>query len=167
MEKAEIKERDKKLDIIRGCAALIVVIGHVLQRFDGVEENLLFNVIFSLQMPIFMMISGYSRNYSVDIDNIKVFWKHIRKRMVSVLLPWFTWSLTSCILLWQKSILEYIRTAAFQMEMAFWFLFSLFTIDFIFSIKLVASELFLNFALLLTIFVIDFLYFPNLLGKFC
>lgn len=134
MEEKTMKERDKKLDLIRGSAALIVVIGHVMQKFNRADESLLFNIIFSIQMPLFMMIAGYSRNYSKSIDNVKSLWKHIRKRVISVILPWLVWSFVACILLWQIPIIEYIKTAVFQMEMAFWFLFTLFTIDFIFSV---------------------------------
>ncbi len=144
MGEAIEKKRDVKLDILRGFAAIIVVIGHVLQRFSGTDSSLLFNVIFSIQMPLFMMISGYARNYSKPIDSFRILCTHIKKRCLSILIPWAAWSLIGCLLLWKLPILNYIKAAAFQMEIAFWFLFSLFTIDVIFSAGEFISRRFLN-----------------------
>ena len=104
-----------------------------MQKFAGFCDNLLFNIIFSIQIPLFMMIAGYARNYSKPIDSIQQFVIHIKKRAVSILLPWASWSLIGCFLLWKMPLADYIIKAAFQMEIAFWFLFSLFTIDVIFS----------------------------------
>lgn len=50
------------------------------------------------------------------------------------MLPWFSWSLIACCVIWKIPLKTYVETAAFKMEMAFWFLFSLFTIDTIFTI---------------------------------
>lgn len=134
-------DRDIKVDIIRGCAAILVVIGHVMQRFQNCTDSILFNVIFSIQMPLFMMVSGYVRNYSKMINSAKGFCLHIKKRLKNIMLPWLCWSLIACLILWKMPIKTYARATVFHMEMAFWFLFSLFSIDLVFSI----AELFSSF----------------------
>lgn len=118
-----------------------MVIGHVMQKFSGFENSLLFNIIFSIQMPLFMVTSGYARNYSKPIDSLQSLITHLKKRVLSILVPWATWSLVACLMLWKMSVVSYVETAVFQMEIAFWFLFSLFTIDVIFSIGELVSKL--------------------------
>lgn len=129
--------RDRNIDLLRGIAAVIVVIGHVIQRFSNFEDNILFNIIFSLQMPLFMMISGYTRFFSVKIDSVSKLWEHIKRRALTLLLPWGVWSIIAFLLIESKkySILGFISVASHKMEIAFWFLFSLWTIDMLFSVS--------------------------------
>ena len=54
--------RNKTIDIIKGIAIFLVVLGHVIQfRFlpESFDENYLFRMIYSFHMPLFMFLSGY------------------------------------------------------------------------------------------------------------
>ena len=125
-------ERNRAIDQIRGFAAVIVVVGHVFQLFDNYSTSPIFNIIFSIQMPLFMAVSGYTTIYSKTIDNISAVVIHIKKRMVSILLPWFMWSMLVFIFKGQLPFIQYVKFVAYHMESAYWFLFSLWCIDFMF-----------------------------------
>lgn len=128
--------RDSRLDWVRGLAAIIVVIGHVMQRFDGYNDNVLFNIIFSIQMPLFMMVSGYASTYSKPITDKKSLWNHLSKRLRALLLPWASFTILAFFLidLSHHSFVDFIKYSTYHMESAFWFLFSLWTIDLLFSL---------------------------------
>ena len=126
--------RNKRIDLLRGVAALLVIYGHVLQRYDGHDQLFIYNFIQSIQMPLFMAISGYVRIYSKPVCAISSLRAHIKKRILSILLPWLAWSTIAYIFLSKRDIIDHIRYVSFHMEGAFWFLFSLFCIDIIFSV---------------------------------
>lgn len=63
---------DIRLDIIKGIAIILVVMGHCIQYGSGndyytsalfFEENI-FKFIYSFHMPLFMLISGYVFGFS-------------------------------------------------------------------------------------------------------
>ncbi len=138
-------ERDVSVDIIRGVAAIIVILGHSYQQFMGYDNLFFFNVIFSLQMPIFMFISGYCNLFTKRITNGKQFKQYILKKSGMLLLPWLSWSIIACVFVneW-NDLFEYIKTTAFHMESAFWFLFSLWTISMMFGSAEFVSNIFSN-----------------------
>ena len=139
------KLRNEKIDIVRGFAAVVVVMGHVLYRFNGYNDNLLFNIIFSFQMPLFMMISGYTCIYASPVHNIRTWLKHFLKRCRTLLLPWFVWSVIAYVFLSNLPLNEYVAETIRHMESAFWFLFSLWTIDLVFSMaQLIVANVFKN-----------------------
>lgn len=52
--------RDYRFDALKGLATLVVVFGHVMQfGTKGYESTSLFNAIWSIQIPLFMIVSGY------------------------------------------------------------------------------------------------------------
>jgi fucose 4-O-acetylase-like acetyltransferase len=62
-----MNNRDLSLDLSKGILIIIVVLGHSIQYSFGEEwltsgkffENIVFKIIYSFHMPLFMMISGY------------------------------------------------------------------------------------------------------------
>lgn len=128
--------RDNRLDWVRGFAAIIVVVGHVMQQFDGYNDNVLFNIIFSIQMPLFMMVSGYAVTYSTPITDKKTLWGHLTKRLRALLLPWACFTILAFFFidLSHHNFVDFLKYSAYHMESAFWFLFSLWTIDLLFSV---------------------------------
>ena len=54
------KARDKRMDCLKGIAISLVILGHILQfGFNEYENSLLFNIIWTLQIPLFVVVSGY------------------------------------------------------------------------------------------------------------
>ena len=59
------KDRNQFVDIMRGIAMLLVVLGHTMTGCTtGAEKSFLFNIVWSLQMPLFILISGYVTRYT-------------------------------------------------------------------------------------------------------
>lgn len=134
------KKRNNKLDILRGFAASIVILFHVFALYVDHENNLLVNIIFSIQMPLFMLLSGFAVVYSKPVQTWEELAAHLKKRIVTLVLPWFVWSATSYFVFSRSvDIIAYVQATAFHMESAFWFLFSLFFIDTIFSVSSFAA----------------------------
>lgn len=52
------KERDSSLDAVKGFTILIVMLGHVLV-LNKINDPILYDWIKAVQMPLFMMVSGY------------------------------------------------------------------------------------------------------------
>lgn len=75
--------RNKEIDIMRGLAIILMVIGH-----SGFIYK---DYIYLFHMAVFFMISGYlySPKYSKDLKSV---WTLIKKRIVSLWLPCFVWT---------------------------------------------------------------------------
>lgn len=136
----ELSNRNVKIDVARGIAILMVVLGHTIQYFQGGTQTLLSNIIFSLQMPLFMLISGYVCKYSKPIDNFNAFFKRLFKKSYALLLPWLVWTILRFFITFNSyfgndGFLEYIKYIITHMDSGYWFLFSLFSIDLIVSVS--------------------------------
>ena len=90
---AKAENRNQFVDIMRGIAMLLVVLGHTMTgcTVDS-QKSFLFNIIWSLQMPLFILISGYVTKYSRPISDGKGLWKYVKRRTVSYMQPWVVWS---------------------------------------------------------------------------
>lgn len=79
--------RDNTIDALRGFAILLVVLGHCIQySIVDFDSNMLFNIIYSFHMPLFMFISGYVSYFS----NEKIIF-NFKKRSILLLVPFFSW----------------------------------------------------------------------------
>ena len=56
--------RDAAIDILRGIAILVVVLGHALQSCLGGHQLYVYDIIRNFQMPLFMFISGMGLAFS-------------------------------------------------------------------------------------------------------
>ena len=90
---AKIDNRNQFVDIMRGIAMLLVVLGHTMTgcTVDS-QKSFLFNIIWSLQMPLFILICGFVTKYSRPISDGKGLWKYVKRRTVAYMLPWAVWS---------------------------------------------------------------------------
>lgn len=132
----QIKSRNQTVDILRGIAMLLVVLGHTMTGCTtGAEESFLFNIVWSLQMPLFILISGYVTRYSRSIEDTVGLWKHIKKRTVVYMLPWLVWSLLiRGVILGQYNFLN-IKYLLWHMDTGYWFLATIWTISMIFGLS--------------------------------
>lgn len=131
-----IKNRNQLVDAIRGFAMLMVVFGHTMTSCTkNSEDSFLFNFIWALQMPLFMLISGYVSRYSKKLDTVKSFLNFIKRRSLAYLLPWAVWSfLIRGVIFGQSNFLN-IKWLIFNMDSGYWFLFSIWTISMVFGIS--------------------------------
>ena len=112
-----MKERLIWIDQTKGLAILLVVMGHALMWSIGsvhLEENrdvmILFKIIYSFHMPLFMFCSGFLIPKDYSTYNIDNFIKLLKKKAISLLIPFAV----SGIIAW-IAYREY-----------YWFLFKLF-----------------------------------------
>lgn len=121
--------RELSFDALKLLAIFLVLWGHSIQYFSSTNyvENIVYRIIYSFHMPLFMTISGY-----FSINSMKsTIGSFIQKKLTQLILPCVTWSLVLLILncihngygysLYQF-IIKYIET----FHLNFWFLKSLF-----------------------------------------
>lgn len=85
------QERNEVIDLIKGFTIILVVLGHSIQQQLGTEmdSNLMFKIIYSFHMPLFMWISGYTYGcYGKDFSL-----KWLRKRFLGLVIPFWTWAI--------------------------------------------------------------------------
>lgn len=135
------KDRNQFVDIMRGIAMLLVVLGHTMTgcTIDS-QKSFLFNIIWSLQMPLFILISGYVTKYSRPISDGKGLWKYVKRRTVAYILPWAVWSfLVRGFIFGQDDFLN-IKHLLWNMDSGYWFLATIWTISMIFGIASFIAE---------------------------
>lgn len=160
-----MKERDVIIDAVKAFAIISVVVGHSIQygfsadylRSGAYFDNVLFKIIYSYHMPLFMLISGYLFAYSINRD-----WKSvIKKKSLSLLVPVFAWGAVKLVkyIIWQiqnddltfeEAVIYYLDTSVRHL----WFLWAIFWCS---LIVLVVNRLFTdNLAIYTLIFVASF-----------
>lgn len=92
------RQRNKYLDIVKAVAIICVVFGHCIQYGSGQNylanglffDNVVFKVIYSFHMPVFMLVSGYLFAFSRDKQN----WTDaIVHKIKTLFMPIILWSL--------------------------------------------------------------------------
>ena len=138
---AKAEYRNQFVDIMRGIAMLLVVLGHAMTgcTVDS-QKSFLFNIIWSLQMPLFILISGFVTKYSRPISDGKGLWKYVKRRTVAYMLPWAVWSfLVRGITFGEKGFLN-VKHLLWNMDSGYWFLATIWTISMIFGIASFVAE---------------------------
>ena len=74
-----MKERNESLDCLKGIAILLVMFGHV-QVHNQMTDPYLYDVIKSLQMPLFFLISGYLAGSGTKIQNLRQYAGRMKKK---------------------------------------------------------------------------------------
>lgn len=116
-----MKERNNSIDCLKGIAILLVMFGHI-QVHNHMTDPYLYDIIKSLQMPLFFLISGYLAGAGTKIQDFKHYRSRMGKRAVSYLLPFFSW----LVLQHMTYIPRALKTVLFQLDYGLWFLMALF-----------------------------------------
>lgn len=139
------QNRNQFVDIMRGIAMLLVVLGHTITGCTiGSQKTFLFNVIWSLQMPLFILISGYVTKYSHEIKDITSLWLYIKRRTIAYVLPWIVWSFIVRGIVFKQSDFLNIKYILWHMDAGYWFLATIWTISMIFGIASFISSNFIK-----------------------
>lgn len=135
------ENRNQFVDIMRGIAILLVVLGHTMTGCTAnSQKSFLFNIIWSLQMPLFILISGYVTKYSCPISDSQGLWKYVKRRTIAYMLPWAVWSfVVRGIIFGQDGFLN-IRNLLWSMDSGYWFLATIWTISLVFGIASFIAE---------------------------
>ncbi|MBE5745074.1 MAG: hypothetical protein E7355_02940 [Clostridiales bacterium] len=82
-----IKERNKKIDIIKGLAILLMVFGHAIFGSVGAGYDYLYEWIYLFHMPVFFMASGFFWK-DTSVKNLKQLLVFIWKKTKSLYIPY-------------------------------------------------------------------------------
>ena len=120
---------------------LLVVLGHTMTgcTVDS-QKSFLFNIIWSLQMPLFILISGYVTKYSRPISDGKGLWKYVKRRTVAYMLPWAVWSFfVRGVIFGERGFLD-VKHLLWNMDSGYWVLATIWTISMIFGVASFVAE---------------------------
>lgn len=125
--------RDLSFDFIKGVLIILVVLGHVIQGLYGIDnpdvwENLLFTIIYTFHMPLFIFISGYFFNHSLKYS----FFLLLKKKFLRLIVPSFVWSSLILIIWW--TCYDDTRTLykIYVIYKTYWYLICIFLLSVIF-----------------------------------
>ena len=131
-----MRNRNITIDVVRGFAMLLVVFGHTISgTVKEYSDSLLFQAIWTLQMPLFIVISGYVTRYSRQLVDSDGLWKFIKKRTLAYLLPWGVWTIVVRGLIFGQSNMLNIKNLLWHMDNGYWFLVTIWTISMIYGIS--------------------------------
>ena len=116
-----MKQRNKSIDAVKGVAIALVVIGHVFVH-NHMEDPYVYDFIKAVQMPLFMIVSGYLCGAGRKITDLKSYGNVLKKRAMVYLVPFFAW-LTVMHL---GNLKEAYETIFFALDYGLWFLGVLF-----------------------------------------
>ena len=89
----ETLEQDRMINFIRGIAIFLMLWGHVLQFGNGNQidyfENVVYKIIYSFHMPLFMLISGYLFYYSEKKRKMDELIEYKAKSLLYPILTWY------------------------------------------------------------------------------
>ena len=137
----KVENRNQFVDIMRGIAMLMVVLGHTMTgcTVDS-QKSFLFNIVWSLQMPLFILISGYVTKYSRPISDGRGLWKYVQRRTVAYMLPWAVWSFLVRGVIFRQTGFFNIKNLLWNMDSGYWFLATIWTISMIFGFASFIAE---------------------------
>lgn len=119
-----MKERNPLIDVLKGFAIILVVIGHASQWFSGDDRtNPLYVTIYAFHMPLFMFLSGYV-NFNIRGE------LNLSKRFQVLVIPFFVWFLISATyhgyILDIEKVWEHLCVLIYKPTQGMWFLWLLF-----------------------------------------
>jgi fucose 4-O-acetylase-like acetyltransferase len=126
IDKLKTNKRNHHIDALKGVAIILVVLGHSVQVNDAnFDNNLLFRIIYSFHMPMFMFLSGYILLAQLGHS----FLGYLKKNAIRLLVPFLVWYFVSYIIIcFQKdvSLATYFLDLARSPGRGLWFLWILF-----------------------------------------
>lgn len=118
------KKRDDSLDAVKGFAILIVMLGHCIV-LNGLADPYFYDMIVAVQMPLFMVVSGFivgrkplQLNKKPDAATRL---KQLGRRSVSYLVPFFVW----LVLTHLTNPFRELKLQLFALDRGLWFLMTL------------------------------------------
>ncbi len=132
------KERNDVIDAMKGFAILLVVLGHAIQRnIPEADDTLVYRVIYSFHMPLFMFLAGIVSVYSAELPGLLF----LKKKILALVVPFITWYLLSYFVTGAyhtTSVKTYLVQVVLSPDWGLWFLWVLFLnyCALVFSIKM-------------------------------
>lgn len=126
-------ERSEVLDCYKGVLIVLVLLGHIFEySVSDWNHNILQNIIWAVQMPGFMLVSGYFSFRTVK--NGKMLMAGYRKSVQRYLLPFLSWFILINILLtggYNRSVLKGMSSLVWRVDIGLWFIWVVFVLSLI------------------------------------
>lgn len=120
-----MNKRNISLDALKGLTIILVMFGHVLV-WNKIEDAYFYNMIKAVQMPLFMVVSGYVSGMKRPVNGIYEAMSLIIRRATAYLLPFFSW----LILKYWRDLGWGLKNVLFNLDRGLWFLMTLFILTF-------------------------------------
>lgn len=134
-------QRDITVDALRGIAILLVVLWHTMTGCSaGAYESFVFDIVWSLQIPLFVLISGYVTKFSRQIDDIAGLKNYLFRRTFAYLLPWAVWTFLIHGIIFGRHEFLNLKWVFWHMDSGYWFLVTIWTINVIFGLASFAAR---------------------------
>lgn len=126
-------QRNKVLDCYKGMLIVLVVLGHIFEySVSDWSHNILQNMIWAVQMPGFMLVSGY---FSFrEMESGKKLRTGYRKSVERYLLPFLSWYVLVSVLLlgnYERDVLKGLSNLACRVDGGLWFIWVVFVLSLI------------------------------------
>ena len=132
-----MSKRNLSIDAIKGFAIVLVMIGHVFVH-NHMEDPYVYDFIKAVQMPLFIIISGYLCGQGRKISDVKSYGIVLGKRASAYLIPFFAW----LTLKHWNNLAEAYKRIFFELDFGLWFLAVLFILTFmVYTAQLIAEVL--------------------------
>lgn len=119
-----VNKRDDALDAVKGFAILIVMLGHCMV-LNGLADPYIYDAIVAVQMPLFMVVSGFIAGRGplllTEKPDGKKWLIKLQRRTFSYLLPFFVWLFLTHL----TNPLEELKLQLFALDRGLWFLMTL------------------------------------------
>lgn len=114
--------RDQRIDIMKGFAILLVLLGHrfMTNTIEGVHHPASV-IIYSFHMAFFFFISGYVNEKTKQLKR-KGFKKFISDKIRTLILPFAVWTFICYISNGGESVIGYLSALNFYPNTGYWFL---------------------------------------------
>lgn len=141
----EMTKRLVFIDVAKGVAILLVVIGHIVQHnLVGDSAHSIFNFIYGFHMPLFFFLSGYVASLSRDNLCSSSALSFIKKKSISLLLPFLIWGVVVSSLFTPNLTIELFwdstKNLLIRPDNGLWFLLTLFFIQLFFLLAILISN---------------------------
>ena len=125
------EQRNKALDCYKGMLIVFVILGHIFEySVSDWNHNILQNLIWAVQMPGFMLVSGYFSFRKVENGKklIAVFWKSVER----YLLPFIACFVLINVLLlgdYERNVLKGLGKLVWSVDSGLWFIWVVFVLS--------------------------------------
>lgn len=128
--------RNQNLDALRGLGILLVMLGHCIV-LNQMEDGIIYDGIKAIQMPLFMIASGFTAGMMKKMKSLSLLGHKILKRATTYLLPFLSWLL---LLHWDRFPQEFFDTL-FQLDRGLWFLATLFILTMVMYLAMAVRDM--------------------------
>ena len=129
--------RDTTLDYLRGFAIMSIVIGHLYYFSGRANGSIVWNICNTIQIPIFIYVSGFLAQYSIQKYHFSVF---IQTRFIRLIVPFVSFFIIWLIIK-GISISNAILFFTDEFKQGFWFMIVLFELMVILGINRIIERI--------------------------